>query len=363
MLKYRSATLVKSGFIGAALIVLVIAVGLQPERLIAMATSVKYEALFADAGGLAVGSDVTVSGIEVGSVTAIGLKRGEALVTFAMDKKVRLGADSTAHIRTSTALGQRVLTVEPRGDGRMRALEVIPSSRTSSPYTLSEAVSNLTSNTAATSTESLNQSLDTLSDIIDRLAPQLGATFDNLSKLSKTINERNQSLDDLLGHARDVTGILSERSEKINALILNTNDLLAVLVDRRQAIVDLLANISAVSREVSGLVHDNEQELAPTLQKLNSVTAMLEKSRDSIAKALPLFANYQTTAGETVSSGFYYQAYAPNLIPAQVIQPFLDYAFGFRRGTDAGQPPDNAGPRAELPIPRNTVPLQPQGPR
>ena len=74
---------------------------------------------------------------------------------------------------------------------------------------------------------------------------------------------------------------------------------------------------------------------------------MLEKNRDNIAKALPGLAKYLLTLGETVANGSYYTAYVPNLIPAQFLQPFLDYAFGFRRGTDAGQPPDNAGPRAE----------------
>jgi hypothetical protein len=58
---------------------------------------------------------------------------------------------------------------------------------------------------------------------------------------------------------------------------------------------------------------------------------------------LPGLAKFELTQGETVSSGFYYNAYVPNVITPQLIQPFFDYAFGFRRGTDAGQPPDNAG--------------------
>ena len=40
-----------------------------------------------------------------------------------------------------------------------------------------------------------------------------------------------------------------------------------------------------------------------------------------------------------------------NLGIPELLQPFLDYAFGFRRGTSAGQPADNAGPRAEVPFP------------
>jgi len=63
MLKYRGAGLIKAGFIGAVLIVLVIVVGpiARPAGW-RLATSVKYQALFSEAGGLAPGNPVTVSG-------------------------------------------------------------------------------------------------------------------------------------------------------------------------------------------------------------------------------------------------------------------------------------------------------------
>jgi phospholipid/cholesterol/gamma-HCH transport system substrate-binding protein len=153
-----------------------------------------------------------------------------------------------------------------------------------------------------------------------------------------------------------VSGILSERSQQVNTLILNANDLLDVLAQRRAAIVDLLQNTSAVAKQLSGLVADNEKELAPTLDKLNSVTAMLEKNRDNIAKALPGLSKFSLSLGETVSGAPYYNAFVANLQPGALLQPFMDYAFGFRRGVDAGQPPDNAGPRAELPWPHNAIP-------
>lgn len=50
MLKYRQSRLVRTGFIGAVLIILVITVGLQPERLTAWATSLRFQAVFAEAG-------------------------------------------------------------------------------------------------------------------------------------------------------------------------------------------------------------------------------------------------------------------------------------------------------------------------
>ena len=356
MLRYRGSHLIRAGFIGVVLIILVIAIGLQPERLAQWATSLRYQALFSEAGGLAVGNAVTLSGIKVGSVSNISLQNGDALVAFTIQGKYALGSDTTAHIRTGTLLGERVLALESAGNGTLDARHVIPTTRTSSPYSLTDAVSELTTNTAGTKTQDLNQSLDTLSQTIDQIAPQLGPTFDGLSRLSRSLNNRNDSLAELLKTAGDVTGILSQRSQQVNALILNANDLIGVLNDRRQAIVGLLANTSAVSRQLSGLVADNEKQLAPALDQLNSINHVLEKNRDNIAKALPGLAKYELTQGEIVSNGAYYNALVPNISPAQILQPFLEYAFGFRRGVDAGQPPDNAGPRAELPFPVNGIP-------
>lgn len=356
MLKYRGMKLIRTGFIGVVLVVLVILVGLSPEKLSAWATSIRYQAFFEDAGGLAVGNDVTISGIKVGSVSNVGLQGRNAVVTFSLDGTVSLGSDTTAHVRTGTLLGERVLTLESKGDATMRPMDVIPVSRTASPYSLTEAVSELTTNTAGTDTGSLNQSLDTLSATLDQLAPQLGPTFDGLTRLSQAINDRDDTLGELLNDGANVTRILSDRSQQVNTLILNANDLVAVLSEPRRAIVELLVHTSALSKQLSGVIHDNEQRLAPTLDKLNAVTAILEKNRDNIAKALPGLAKFQTTLGETIGNGPYYQAYVPNLDIAQILQPWLDYAFGFRRGTNAGQPPDNGGPRTELPFPYNGIP-------
>jgi phospholipid/cholesterol/gamma-HCH transport system substrate-binding protein len=356
MNKYRGTGLIKAGFIGAVLIAMVIAVGLSPDELLQRATTVRYQALFADAGGLALGNDVTVSGTKVGSVSGMALDHGEVRVTFTVKGDVVLGSASTAHIKTGSLLGQRTVTLDSAGSGTLRPLAVIPASRTSSPYSLSEAVSDLTTDAAGTDTASLNQSLDTLSATLNQIAPQLGPALDGVTRLSQTLNARNQTLGELLKGAADVTGILSQRSAQLNTLILNADDLLSVLVERRQAVVRLLASTSAVAKQLSGVVHDNESKLAPSLQKLNAVTDILEKNRDNLSKALPGFAKYQLTAGETVSSGYYYNPYIPNLFTLQFFQWLFDYTWGFRAYGAPGSPPDTAGPRAEFPFPFNKDP-------
>lgn len=356
MLKYRQRKLIRAGFLGAVLILLVIAVGLQPERIVSWASSIRYSAIFAEAGGLTAGNDVTIGGMKVGSVTAMELLRGDVAVTFLVEGNVRLGSRTTAHIKTGTLLGERVLSLDSDGDGRMHPNDVIPVTRTSSPYSLTEAVDELTTNLEGTDTTSLNESLATLAQTLDQIAPQLGPAFDGLTRVSQAVNERDETLRDLLKYGSNVAGILGQRSQQVNALILNANDLAGVLAARRQAIVALLGNTSAVAQQLSGLVHDNEELLGPVLDRLNSVAAMLENNRDNISKSLVGLAKFEGTLGEVVASGPFYTALVPNLDLPVVLQPFFDYAFGFRRGVNAGQPPDTAGPRAEIPFPYNGIP-------
>ena len=112
-----------------------------------------------------------------------------------------------------------------------------------------------------------------------------------------------------------------------------------------------------MSQQLTGLVADNEKELAPTLEKLNAVTAMLEKNRDNLAKALPGFAKYQLTQGETVSNGVLLQRVRPE---PRARRSCCSRSWTTRSASgavsNAGQPPDNAGPRAELPFPVNGIP-------
>ncbi|MFC8530110.1 MCE family protein [Nocardia sp. NPDC057227] len=333
MLEYRGTHLARHGTVGVVLMLCVILLGLQAQQFITWVSTVRYHAVFTEAGGLSVGDDVVVSGTKVGRVSRVELVDGDARVTFAIDETVVLGDASTARIKTGSLLGQRVLTLVSEysaGSRPLRPFDTIPAERTGSPYSLTDAVGELTTNVTETDTESLNRSLDMLSVTMDRIAPQIGPAFDGLTELSRSLNGRNTALRDLLAATADVTGILAERGAQVNSLILNANDLLGVLAARRQAIVELLANTTAVAEQLSLLVANNEAELAPTLDRLNSIAAMLQQNRDNIAEALPGLAKVAMTQGEAVSGGPFYNAYVANLIPAQVIQPFIDQAFGIQ---------------------------------
>ncbi|WP_030521203.1 MCE family protein [Nocardia rhamnosiphila] len=353
MFRYRGRHLLRHGLVGIVLILCVISLGLQSQQAIAWGTTVRYQAVFQEAGGLEAGDEVIVSGVRVGSVTEVGLDHGDARVVFTVRSSVPVGAESSVQIKTGSLLGKRIMTLVPRGTEHLRPLDTIPVERTSSPYSLTDALGDLTTTAGAMDTDSLNNSLNMLSSTLDQIAPQLGPAFDGLSELSKSINSRNTALRDLLTASRDVTAILADRSQQVNTMLLNANTLIGVLDDRRQAIATLLANTAAVADQLTKLVADNEARLGPALDRLNSVAALLQRNRDNIAAAIPGLAKASLTQGEAVSGGPFYNAYVANLIPAQWIRPFVDAAFG-------GSVPQPPAPQPAAPQPGAP---QPEAPR
>ncbi len=77
----------------------------------------EVQVYFENAGGLKVRSPVTVAGVRVGRVAAIGFddQLFEAVVTLKLNPGVKLPADSSASIFTSGLLGEQYVALEPGG--------------------------------------------------------------------------------------------------------------------------------------------------------------------------------------------------------------------------------------------------------
>ena len=78
-------------------------------------------AQFGRIDGLKRGSDVTMSGVKVGTVTAIDLDRKtyQAVVHLAVSSSVPIPADTNAKIVSESLLGGMVVVLDPGGDKTM----------------------------------------------------------------------------------------------------------------------------------------------------------------------------------------------------------------------------------------------------
>ncbi|MEU5840927.1 MCE family protein [Rhodococcus sp. NPDC047139] len=326
MTQFREMNPVRVGVVGTIVVVVFVLGALNIRSLPFFDGGTTYRARFVDAGGLNTGDTVQVAGKDAGQVTDIDIDHDAVAVTFTVDRAVVLGTDTTVEIATATALGARNLRVRPSGPGRLEDGATIDLDRTVAPYQLTDALGDLTNTTAAVDTGQLRESMQVLSDTLRETPDDVGAALDGVRRLSETVASRDESLRALLAHAEQVTTVLAERSDAIDALIVDADRILGELHSRRAALDTLFANIDALSVQISNLVADNEAQLAPTLDKLNAVLAILERNRDNIALAIERLGPYATELGEAVASGPFFNSYIQNLLPMQVIEPALTAA-------------------------------------
>lgn len=283
-----------------------------------------YTAYFSDAGGISPGSDVSVSGIKVGKVGTVELSGTSAKVEFTVDRKIHVGDQSLVAIKTDTVLGQKSLAITPKGNGQST---VIPLGRTTTPYTLSTALQDLGENTAALDKDKLDQALGVLTDTLHDATPQLRGALDGVAGLSRSLNKRDQALDELLIHAKRVSDTLAQRAGQVNQLVTEGNLLFAALDARRQALSTLISGIRGVSEQLSGFVADSKQEFAPALTQLNLLMANLLERREHIAQALQRLPGYATALAEVVGNGPGFNINLYGLPPATITEVALDAFF------------------------------------
>lgn len=313
---------------------------MQYDKLPFLSAGESYSAYFAEAGGLASGAAVQVSGVQVGEVSGIELDGARVLVSFQVADDIRLGDRSEAAIKTKSLLGTKVLEVTPRGDGRLR--DTIPLDRTISPYQLPDALGDLSATISGLDTTKVSDALSTLSETFHDTPPALSAALKGVARFSDTLNRRDESLRTLLDNAKKSTAVLAERSDQVVGLIANSNALLAELQGQSAALDQIATNISSLSQQLSAFVAENRTQLKPALDKVNGVLAIVDNRKDRVQKSIKLLNAYAMSLGESVSSGPFFKAYVSNLLPGQFLQPFIDAAF-----SDLGLDP-NVLPPSEL---------------
>ena len=314
----------RTGIFGIAVVVCLVLVSFGYTKLPFWPQGKTYEAFFTDAGGIAPGDDVNVSGIKVGQVNSVGLAGNAAKATFTVDRNIQVGDQTLVAIKTDTVLGQKSLDVTPAGGGSVSS---IPLGRTTTPYTLNAALQDLGANTAALDKPKFQEALQTLTDTLADATPQLRSTLDGVTDLSRAINTRDEALGELLAHARSVSQTLVQRAEQVNSLIVDGNQLFAALDERRAALSNLIAGIDDVSVQISGFVADNREQFGPTLSKLNLVVDNLNERKEHISEALKRLPPYATTLGEVVGSGPGFQINLYGLPPAAISEMLLDAYF------------------------------------
>jgi len=272
-----------------------------------------YQAEFTEAAGLRPDDEVRVAGIKVGEVTDVELVEDRVLVSFRVGD-AWIGDTTTAAIKLKTLLGRKFLALHPTGGTTLDPDRPIPLDRTVTPYDVTAAFEGLADTAGAIDTAQLAQSFRTISDTFADSPKHVRSALDGLSALSKTISSRDDQLAKLLDNTRQITRTLSGTNDEFDKLIDDGNLLLTELANRRDAIHDLLTGTTDLAAQLSGLVADNQRQLAPALSQLDTVTGILRRHTDDIDKSLELAGPYFRLVNNATGSGRWIDNYLCGLV-------------------------------------------------
>lgn len=305
------------GVVCVAVLVGLVVVAFRLDDLASL-TATTYRAAFRDASGLAPGNEVRVAGVRVGKVTGVDLARKPApyvRVTFRVeDDDIRLGTDTAASIRIKTVLGQKYLAVEPKGSGRLKEDAQIPLDRTASPFDVVDAVTGLAGTLDQIDTTQLATAFSTVADAFTDTPSSVRTSLDGLSRLSKTVADRDAELRELLNRARSVTAVLAGRDEEFQKLVADGGLLLAEVSRRRDAIHELLVGTNTLSEQLTGLVADNRAQLQPALNELRATVAILQRNRTNLEQTIQKMGPFVTAFANVTGNGRWFDSYVAGLV-------------------------------------------------
>jgi phospholipid/cholesterol/gamma-HCH transport system substrate-binding protein len=333
---------VRIGLMGIIVLILVTGVGQSFASVPMLFASPTYYAQFKDAGGIKPGDKVQVAGVAVGQVRSLEIQGDHIVVGFSL-KGLQIGNSSRASIRTDTILGRKNIEIEPRGTDLLRANGVLPLGQTTTPYQIYDAFFDVTKAASGWDIDTVKRSLNVLTETIDQTYPHLTDALKGVQRFSDTIGKRDQQVDQLLANANKIAGVLGNRSEQFNALLVNAETLLAAINERGQAITYLLQRVSAFSQQVRGFIDENPN-LNHVLEQLRTISDILVTRKNDLADSLTTLSKFTASLGEAIASGPYFKVMLVNLLPFQILQPFVDAAFK-KRGID----PENFWRGAGLP--------------
>jgi phospholipid/cholesterol/gamma-HCH transport system substrate-binding protein len=311
------------GAVGLTLIALVVLAAFRVGDLPFIGGGTQYHAAFRDASGLVSGNEVRVAGVKVGSVTGIGLARTGNVAYVRVDFRISddnlaLGEQTAATIRIKTVLGQKFLSLEPSGTGRLARDAEIPLNRTASPFDVMQAVTGLADTVERIDVTQLAKAFTTLSDTFADTPAAVKSSLTGLARLSQTVASRDEQLRQLLARAHTVTGVLANRDEEFQRLLTDANLLLAEVQRRRDAIHNLLVATNDLALQLSGVIADNRAHLAPALAGLRQVVATLQRNRTDLERTVQNMAPFITAFTNVLGNGRWFDSWVDGLL-----QPYV----------------------------------------
>lgn len=239
--------------------------------------------------GLSVGSPVQYNGISVGSIEKLSLDRRDPRRVVAIiraDASTPIKVDTRAKVAITSLTGPVIIQLSGGTPGAP-LLVAVDQRETPIILTSPSALQNIT-DTANRIVERLDQVLS------DRNVAHIGATLENLDRISGTLAAKDEGMEALLVSARDAARSLDTTLQTTNATVQRVDqNLVRELPGLIEKLDSTLARLDSAAGNADGILSENRAainsfandglaQLGPTLTELRGLIRDLRQISDRL---------------------------------------------------------------------------------
>lgn len=284
----------------------------------------RLTALFAEAVGLYPHGDVTVMGIDVGTVDAVEIEDTYVRVEMTIDAGVPLPEDVEATIQPLQLIGERTVVLFPAWDETMAAAgkgragdgDVIGLDRTHVPVEPDEGLEAFNGLARSLDPETVGRFISDSADVLDGQGDALRAAIDQAATLWDVVARTDDDLVAAADALHQLAATVNRRDEQLAAVIRSFSGAAEVLAAERQGIGAFLESLLELTRQgrsvldayggtlprdvanvaaLASVLRQNQGAVETLIESLPGITEGINRAYDPTIDGLRLRANLTPT--------------------------------------------------------------------
>jgi phospholipid/cholesterol/gamma-HCH transport system substrate-binding protein len=244
------------------------------------------EARFANAAGIAKGTEVMEAGVNVGTVSSVQVHGNAVDAQLSVNRSVVLPHTTTAAVEVETLLGVVDVTLKPVSgwDDPLKPQALITD--TSVPTEFYELQNTAHALLSQTNAKALNNFVTSLAAITKDKQTQVAQIISGLGALTSTVDQRSGQVSQLIDSANTLSSTLAGRDQQLLSIVNNLDTVSTGLAANNQDLSNLITNVDAMAGQTNSLVSQDSPALTSLLKSLHADLTVVGQHQEDLAEGV-----------------------------------------------------------------------------
>ncbi len=248
--------------------------------------------LYADfprSGGLYPTANVTYRGTTIGKVTAVEPTTTGARATMSIGHDFRIPVDTTANVRSVTAIGEQYIDLVPASESGQYYSDGQTITHTTVPSEVGPALDQAYKGLAVLPREKIDALLTETSESVGGLGPALQRLVDSTTNIAQDFKDNIDPVNDIIANSAPILDSQVNSGDAIERWSRNLNTLAAQAAEQDRALRSGLQQAAPTADQLNAVFSGVREALPQTLANVAVITDMLKRYNKGLEQAFVYF--------------------------------------------------------------------------